>query len=401
MNDMKDMKDMKDMNGGSWTLQAVLMGDREGRMAIAYDNSSGRFPDESPVPIQIYAAKPDETPEDLARRTAVAFLKHCMDHGIHKLTILTDPGSVNPTAVDLPPDRVGVAAISPANTDPDGGPAQKANAMLAAKAREALDAWTPPGKPTYADILRKSSDKAAAAILSAHLPGCTASNRQVLDWLRATAAGTMPTGSGDGRVRLRLEIHCDTDGDFRFDDISKEFDPDSSLYQPATIAYRNEHRDEDIDILLKAEGGANACRWAARDLLDRLTCAFRTHKAYLIPDVYAFLNKDREEMLWADYSEGLFRQSILSGNYEGSRLTLSIEPLDAPEQAPGTADGTRAVQFRNALNKAIDYHGDVAMAVNLSGIPGMGLAPVASAGYDVTAGLFVIRPDMEEKANDN
>ena len=125
---------------------------------------------------------------------------------------------------------------------------------------------------------------------------------------------------------LQLVMHFCTDGDFDFGNLFEVFDSGNSMYAGAMIHY---HCDEDngvIHISLRADGDANACRWAARDLMESLVCSIRTHKYYLIRDVYNLIITPKEDLLWS--GKFVNHHGILGGNYDGTYLDLGITALD-------------------------------------------------------------------------
>lgn len=123
-------------------------------------------------------------------------------------------------------------------------------------------------------------------------------------------------------MTLVLDISFHTDGDFCVNDRESIFNKDSRLYRDADLIYRTEESGESIEFALIASGDENACRWAARDLLQSLICEFKTFKSYLVRDLYQFLDtplaivqKRGNEARYEDH---------LSGNYEGTYLLLQI-----------------------------------------------------------------------------
>ena len=121
---------------------------------------------------------------------------------------------------------------------------------------------------------------------------------------------------------LILDIDFHTDGDFTFDHLESIFNKNSNLYRNAKIAYRAEEANESIEFGLAAEGDHNACRWAARDLLESLICELRACKSSLVGDLYRFLSTPLD-IVQKRGNEVRYKDS-LSGNYEGTRLWLQI-----------------------------------------------------------------------------
>ena len=83
-------------------------------------------------------------------------------------------------------------------------------------------------------------------------------------------------------MKICFNANFYTDGDYGFnkDRLDALFNKDSSFYKGAEIRYFYEREDEEITIYLIAEGNANACRWALRDLLEALMCSFTTIKLF-------------------------------------------------------------------------------------------------------------------------
>lgn len=120
---------------------------------------------------------------------------------------------------------------------------------------------------------------------------------------------------------LRLDMEFHTDGDFAFRDIGRQLDPGRQLYKGASIDYRVKTDDEEICFNLACIGEANACRWAARDLVESLICSISTFKAYLVGDLYRLLDEVLEN-LWKDGK--VQHEDSLSGNYNGTSVKLLI-----------------------------------------------------------------------------
>lgn len=126
-------------------------------------------------------------------------------------------------------------------------------------------------------------------------------------------------------MKLRLEIHFETDGDFCFLGLNDLINPNSSLYNGAVTRFEADDHTyyEEIDIRLECDGDANGCRWAARDVLERLISkGIRTVRYYLVKDIYDLLITPKEKVLWSD--EDVHYEGIISGNYEGTFLRLDI-----------------------------------------------------------------------------
>jgi len=112
-----------------------------------------------------------------------------------------------------------------------------------------------------------------------------------------------------------------TDGDFGFDDFDNLFDKNNSMYEGAEVKYINVLDGEHIYIRLQTHGEANACRWAVRDLLEKLMCSIRTHKHYLVRQVYDSLYYFHDG-LWEDVNQD--KDICMSGNYDGTYLALHM-----------------------------------------------------------------------------
>ena len=123
-------------------------------------------------------------------------------------------------------------------------------------------------------------------------------------------------------MTLVLDISFHTDGDFGVNDRESIFNKDSRLYRDADLIYRTEESGESIEFALIANGDENACRWAARDLLQSLICEFRTFKSYLVRDLYQFL--DAPLAIVQKRGNEVRYEDNLSGNYEGTYLLLQI-----------------------------------------------------------------------------
>lgn len=126
-------------------------------------------------------------------------------------------------------------------------------------------------------------------------------------------------------MKIKLNIHFETDGDFCFLGLDNLIDTKSNLYNGVIKKFKVTDKPdyEKLDILLECEGDANCCRWAARDVLENLiTGGFRVVHYYLVEDLYKLIITPREEMLWLDTD--VHYQDTLSGNYEGTVLKLDI-----------------------------------------------------------------------------
>lgn len=123
-------------------------------------------------------------------------------------------------------------------------------------------------------------------------------------------------------MRLELDIIFQTDGDFHIENGETLIDPNCSMYKKADVKYGFMQDGEHISIMLMAYGDANACRWAARDLIEHTMCGLRTHKYYLIQDIYNMIIPPKEDLLWS--GEEVRFHKVLGGNYEGTYIRLSI-----------------------------------------------------------------------------
>lgn len=127
-------------------------------------------------------------------------------------------------------------------------------------------------------------------------------------------------------LSLTLELH--TDGDFHIKDYATLIDPQCRMYKNATVKYEGLQDGEIIWIFLTAEGERNACQWAARDLLEHLVCNIRTHKYYLIKDLYDLVIPAKENLLWSN--KNVYHNGSLSGNYDGTFFNLIIQEEGKP-----------------------------------------------------------------------
>lgn len=119
------------------------------------------------------------------------------------------------------------------------------------------------------------------------------------------------------KIMFVADFH--TDGDFGFHDFDKLFDKNNTLYKGAEIKYVNIHDGEHIYIRLHANGAANACRWAVRDLLEKMICSIRTHKYYLVGELYEKIYYFHDG-LWENMNQD--KDTYMSGNYDGTYLAL-------------------------------------------------------------------------------
>lgn len=122
-------------------------------------------------------------------------------------------------------------------------------------------------------------------------------------------------------MKLLFIADFHTDGDFCFHDFDKLFDKNSRMYEGAEIEYVNIHDGEHIYIRLHASGDANACRWAIRDLLEKMICSIRTHKYYLVGELYEKIYYFHDG-LWGDTNQD--KDTSMSGNYDGTYLALHM-----------------------------------------------------------------------------
>ncbi len=138
-------------------------------------------------------------------------------------------------------------------------------------------------------------------------------------------------------VTLRLDVSFFTDGDFYFDGTDSMLDPGSPLYRKAKIAYRHGTDSEYYEFHLCARGDADACRYAARDLLERLMRNLRTFRPnYVSDDVSRLLAAARDRCLRKTEDEIDYSRN-LGGNYEGTGIHIRITRGPAcPECALGT-----------------------------------------------------------------
>lgn len=138
---------------------------------------------------------------------------------------------------------------------------------------------------------------------------------------------------------LRLGLAFGTDGDFGFNDSENLFDPQKRMYEGADVKYDYTEDGEKIYITLQADGNDDACRWAARDLMESLVCNIRTHKYYVIKYLYDLIIAPKEELLWSKDDVNYF--DSIGGNYEGTNIRLIVlhedndtEGFDANSKTP-------------------------------------------------------------------
>jgi len=124
-------------------------------------------------------------------------------------------------------------------------------------------------------------------------------------------------------MKLLLQFKFCTDGDFHIKDYNNLINPKDTMYKNANIKYLADKGIETIWIGLLADGERNACRWAARDLMERLVCSVRTHKYYLIKELYDMIIPAKEDLLWSNSNVSHYKG--LSGNYDGTFIRLNIE----------------------------------------------------------------------------
>lgn len=134
-------------------------------------------------------------------------------------------------------------------------------------------------------------------------------------------------------MKLLLDLSLKTDGDFGLNNIESLFDLKGSMYKGADVEYSCNCGGEDIYVRLRANGDANACRWAARDLMENLVCNIRTHKYYVIKYLYDLIITPKEQLLWS--GENVNYLESIGGNYEGTYIQLIIfNEYDAKDKTP-------------------------------------------------------------------
>lgn len=126
-------------------------------------------------------------------------------------------------------------------------------------------------------------------------------------------------------MNLYLAINFETDGDFIFADLEEIFDEGNPMYSGAEIHYYvdNTTYSDGIKFSMKASGAPNACRWAARDLMESIVCHLRTMNYEIIKDVYDLVITPKEEYLWSDAD--VHYLDCLGGNYAGSYISMTVE----------------------------------------------------------------------------
>jgi len=127
-------------------------------------------------------------------------------------------------------------------------------------------------------------------------------------------------------MKLLLDLTFKTDGDFGFNNMENLIDPKDSMYKGAGIQYYCSCNDESIYVTLIADGDDNACRWAARDLMERLVCNIRTSRYYIIRYLYDLIITPKEDLLWS--GENVNHSDSIGGNYEGTHIRLVIKNED-------------------------------------------------------------------------
>jgi len=126
-------------------------------------------------------------------------------------------------------------------------------------------------------------------------------------------------------MELYFDATFSTDGDFSFyvEKLKSMFDIDCEMYKKAKINYiYMDNKDERIYIRLFAEGDADACRWAMRDLLEGLMCSIKTFKHYVVKEIYELLDYFHED-LWSNLNQTKHRG--LYGNYDNTWLSLTMK----------------------------------------------------------------------------
>lgn len=135
-------------------------------------------------------------------------------------------------------------------------------------------------------------------------------------------------------VRLVFNANFSTDGDFHFDETNIKDLESSPLYNGASVKYNYDKEWESISFYLRAEGKSEACRYVLRDLLEEMIASFRTHscKYYLIKRVYDLL-EGFHEVIWNNNEVDM--EDYMSGNYDGTFVSLSITEIPDEEDADG------------------------------------------------------------------
>lgn len=199
-------------------------------------------------------------------------------------------------------------------------------------------------------------------------------------------------GAGKRPARLSLMVRFHTDGDFRFDLPEGLIDTDSPLYKEAFPDVSVVTGDETYEFRVRAQGPADQCRYAARDALENLICAIRTFRSYLVGDLYAFLSKPLGGTLWDEEVEQVYYQDAMSGNYEGTILTLDLQYVDAHEAKPEnkqriTAEALAAAAVMSATGREnAPKPGEIPAVVRLNDR----CYAVTDAGYDAGSKRFIV-----------
>lgn len=193
------------------------------------------------------------------------------------------------------------------------------------------------------------------------------------------------TNMADRPARLLLMARFHTDGDFRFDLPEYLIDTASPLYEGASPEVSITASDETYEFRVWAQGPSRRCKYAARDALEHLICSIRTFKSYLVGDLYAFLSKPLASTLWTEWTERIHYHDAMSGNYEGTVLTLDIQYIDEGDAGPGPEDRQPFAAGDLAASAAASPEG-VPAVVLLDGE----YHTVTDAGYDPAGTRFVI-----------
>lgn len=131
-------------------------------------------------------------------------------------------------------------------------------------------------------------------------------------------------------VRIQFHAEFETDGDFCFEETNLKELEKSSLYGDAHIDYHftNDVDCEHISFVLTVEGKGDNCRYVLRDLLEEMMCSIRTHKYWLVKEIYSKLEKFYEA-IWNDKTICMY--DSMSGNYDGTAMTLIIAEIEPDE----------------------------------------------------------------------
>ena len=125
-------------------------------------------------------------------------------------------------------------------------------------------------------------------------------------------------------MKLRFSAVFCTDGDFSFRNMDGFFNNKEAVYKNAKIHYEYDPTlSEKIFVELHAEGNADDCRRAIRDLLEHMMCSINTSKYYLVKDIYDLLYYFRKD-LWSN-EPNQYKYNTLCGNYDGTYLDLVIK----------------------------------------------------------------------------